>query len=120
MKKPPMSIVAVKNKYQVVIPQRLREELGINRGDLLEAKVERGKLTYTPKAVLDRKIPTGKAEREQFFQQLRAEAPEWLKGMWADSKRRGTDKLTMRQIDAEIAAARRERTSKKNIKSPAR
>ena len=44
-----MSIVTVKNKYQVVIPQALRQRLGINRGDVLEAKVERGRLTYTPK-----------------------------------------------------------------------
>ena len=37
-----------------------------------------------------------------------APAPKWLKEIWAESKRKGTDQLTMRQIDAEIAAARRE------------
>ena len=42
-----MSLVSVKNKFQVVIPQGLREPPGINRGDILEAKLERGKLTYT-------------------------------------------------------------------------
>jgi bifunctional DNA-binding transcriptional regulator/antitoxin component of YhaV-PrlF toxin-antitoxin module len=35
-----MPVVAVKNKYQGVIPQRLREELSIHRGDLLEATRE--------------------------------------------------------------------------------
>jgi len=49
-----MSIVTVKNKYQVVIPQRVREQLGISRGDVLEVKAERGKLTYIPKTVIDR------------------------------------------------------------------
>jgi len=112
-----MSLVSVKNKYQVVIPQQLRRQLGINRGDLLEAKVERGKLTYTPKLVLDR-LPSGAAEKQQFFRQFRQQAPDWLKDIWVASKRRGTDKLTMRQIDAEIAAARRDRAKKP--KKPAR
>jgi len=37
-----------------------------------------------------------------------APAPKWLADIQAASKRRGTDKLTMRQIDAEIAKARRQ------------
>jgi AbrB family looped-hinge helix DNA binding protein len=111
-----MAIVTVKNKYQVVIPQTVRKELGINPGDLLEAKVEGGKLTYTRKALIDR-IPTNKADRERFFKQLRVEAPAWLKEIWGASKRRGTDKLTMRQINAIIDAAREERPKKK-LKQP--
>jgi AbrB family looped-hinge helix DNA binding protein len=103
-----MPIVTVKNKYQVVIPQALRQKLGINCGDVLEAKVERGRLTYTPKAVIDR-IPAGRAEQERFFRKLRDQAPTWLKETWAASKRRGTDKLTERQIGAEISAVRRGR-----------
>jgi AbrB family looped-hinge helix DNA binding protein len=106
-----MAIVTVKNKYQIVIPQAIRKKLGITCGDVLEAKVERGRLTYTPKAVIDR-IPAGKAERARFFKQLRDKAPAWLEQIWATSKSRGTDKLTMRQINAEISAARRERTRK--------
>jgi AbrB family looped-hinge helix DNA binding protein len=101
-----MAIVTVKNKYQVVIPQAIREELGISRGDVLEAKVERGRLTYTPKTVIDR-IPAGRADRDKFFKKLSEQAPAWLKETWAASKRRGTDKLTMAQIDAEVAAVRR-------------
>src|SRR5438034_431196 len=82
-----MAIVTVKNKYQVVIPQAIREKLGIVRGDVLEAKVERSRLTYTPKTVIDR-IPVDKTERERFFKQLRDEAPDWLKETWVASKRR--------------------------------
>jgi AbrB family looped-hinge helix DNA binding protein len=51
-----MSIVTVKNKYQVVIPQRVRKQIGVAVGDILEAKVERGRITLTPKAVVDRAI----------------------------------------------------------------
>jgi AbrB family looped-hinge helix DNA binding protein len=112
-----MAIVTVQNKYQVVIPQAIREKLGISRGDVLEAKVERGRITYTPKSVIDR-IPAAKAQRERFLKKLREDAPAWLKETWAASKRRGTDKLTMREIDAEIAAVRRARTKK--INQPAR
>jgi len=48
-----MALVSVKNKYQVVIPQNVRRKIGINVGDLLEAKAERGKITFTPKSVVD-------------------------------------------------------------------
>lgn len=41
-----------------------------------------------------------------------APPPEWLKEIWAESKRKGLDKLTMREIDAEIAAYRREARKK--------
>jgi len=45
-----MSIVTVKNKFQVVIPQSVRDQVGINVGDLLEARVERGTDAISPKA----------------------------------------------------------------------
>jgi hypothetical protein len=35
--------------------------------------------------------------------------------MWADSKRHGTDKMTMREINAIIADARKERAAKQRI-----
>ena len=77
--------------------------------------MERGKLTYTPKTVLDR-VTANKAERRRFYKQIREQAPEWLKEIWAASKRRGTDKLTMKEINAEIAAHHREQGQKKKIK----
>lgn len=49
-----------------------------------------------------------------------APAPEWLTQIQAASKRRGTDKLTMRQIDAVIAEARRDTAPKKKSKPAAR
>jgi len=54
-----MNLVTVKDKYQVVIPQRLRKQLGVNVGDLLEVKVERGKITLTPQTVVDQSIAEG-------------------------------------------------------------
>ena len=43
------------------------------------------------------------------FVKTLAPAPDWLKEIQEDAKRKGLDKLTMSDIDAEIAAARRER-----------
>jgi len=49
-----MSLVTVKKKFQVVIPQDVREALDIGEGDILEAQVEEGRLVYIPKQVVDR------------------------------------------------------------------
>ncbi len=54
-----MSIVTVKNKYQIVIPRAVRERIGVAVGDILEAKVERGRITLTPKSLVDRAIAEG-------------------------------------------------------------
>jgi len=43
-----------------------------------------------------------------------------LKRIGEESKRKGTDKLSMREIDREIAAARRELRQKKLVKQPAK
>jgi prevent-host-death family protein len=49
-----------------------------------------------------------------------APTPDWLKEIGAEAKRKGLNKLTMRQIDAEIASARRERRQKAALTSPAK
>lgn len=54
-----MSIVAVKNKYHVVIPPEIRRQARVSIGDLLEAKVEEGKITLTPKTVIEEEIREG-------------------------------------------------------------
>jgi hypothetical protein len=43
------------------------------------------------------------------FVKTLAPPPDWLKDIQDDAKRKGLDKLTMADIDAEIAAARRDR-----------
>jgi AbrB family looped-hinge helix DNA binding protein len=57
-----MALVSVKNKYQVVIPRNVRKKIGLKVGDLLEAAVERGKITFTPKSVVDRGIAESLAD----------------------------------------------------------
>ncbi len=54
-----MDIVTVKSKFQIVIPQHVRELAHVEIGDLLEAGVENGKIVFTPKSLVDRHIAEG-------------------------------------------------------------
>ena len=54
-----MALVKVKTKYQVTLPNALRRQAGLNVGDVLEAKVEKGRITLTPKSLVDRAIAEG-------------------------------------------------------------
>ncbi|MGA9545003.1 MAG: AbrB/MazE/SpoVT family DNA-binding domain-containing protein [Candidatus Sulfotelmatobacter sp.] len=54
-----MELVTVKAKFQVVIPQSIRKRVRLDIGDLLEASFENGKITFTPKTVIDRHLAEG-------------------------------------------------------------
>jgi len=54
-----MTLIKIKEKFQVTLPAELREEVGLEIGDYLEANIEAGKITLTPKAVVDREIALG-------------------------------------------------------------
>jgi hypothetical protein len=49
------------------------------------------------------------SEDEQVSVRTLPASPEWFVSIQQDARKKGTDKLTMEEIDAEIAAARRER-----------
>jgi AbrB family looped-hinge helix DNA binding protein len=85
-----MPIVTVKNKYQIVIPQQLREQVGIAIGDILEAKAEKGRIIFQPKALVDRGI----AESIEEFKAGRAYGPfethkELLASLHKEAKKPG-------------------------------
>lgn len=118
-------MVKLQKKGQVVIPRSLREQLGVAEGDLLEVKVQGSQFLLTPQLVIGRDLVTGtkstpRQRRQGFLRQVKDSAPQALKDMWAESKRRGLDKLTMRQIDAIISEGRQERESRKKTKQPAK
>jgi AbrB family looped-hinge helix DNA binding protein len=48
------TIVKVQRKGQVTIPTRLRTQLGLVDGDLVEARALRGRIVLTPKLIVDR------------------------------------------------------------------
>ncbi len=60
-----MDIVTVKSKFQIVIPQHVREQAHSEIGDFLEAKVEDGKITFTPKSLIDRHLAEGLEDARQ-------------------------------------------------------
>ena len=47
-----------------------------------------------------------------------APTPAWLKAIGAEAKQKALNELTMEQIDAEIAAVRRERRQKRAVSHP--
>jgi len=51
-----MAVVKVKDKFQVTLPASLRKRAGVEIGDFLEARVERGRITLTPKSLVDRRL----------------------------------------------------------------
>ena len=51
-----MSLVKIKEKYQVTLPVLIRAAAGLAVGDLLEVKVKQGKITLTPKSAIDREL----------------------------------------------------------------
>ncbi|MBI2504237.1 MAG: AbrB/MazE/SpoVT family DNA-binding domain-containing protein [Candidatus Latescibacteria bacterium] len=51
-----MSLVKVKEKYQVTLPTEIRQKAGLAVGDLLEVEIEGTKITLTPKSVVDREV----------------------------------------------------------------
>ncbi len=44
---------------QVVIPKKLHDRLGLKAGDYLEVSLERDRLVFAPKALIDKRIAEG-------------------------------------------------------------
>ena len=66
-----MPVVKVKTKYQVTLPTSVRHRVGLKVGDLLDARVERGKITLTSKGV----ITPGMAEGLEDIKKGRVHGP---------------------------------------------
>ncbi|MCP5008254.1 MAG: AbrB/MazE/SpoVT family DNA-binding domain-containing protein [Planctomycetes bacterium] len=49
-----MSLVKVKNKFQITIPTKVRNEMHIKEGDFLEIKAKGETIVIKPKALVDR------------------------------------------------------------------
>ena len=94
-----MSLVRVKTNGQVTIPTRLRERAGLNVGDVLEAKLERGKITLTPKVLLERHVAESmeQIKKGQFYGPFDT-AGEMIESLHRHSKRvKGSRKRAARE-----------------------
>jgi bifunctional DNA-binding transcriptional regulator/antitoxin component of YhaV-PrlF toxin-antitoxin module len=54
-----MAVITVKDKSAVLIPPSVMRKARIKVGDRLDASVDRGKITLTPKSVVERGIEQG-------------------------------------------------------------
>jgi AbrB family looped-hinge helix DNA binding protein len=49
-----MSLVKVKEKYQVTIPSAIRDRLSLKVGDMLEIEIEADQIVLKPKIIVDK------------------------------------------------------------------
>src|SRR5216684_8842120 len=76
-------------------------------GEIMDRAVE-----HNERFVVERRgQPTVVIMSVQDFIRTAAPPPDWLETAWRGAKRRGLDKLASADIDAEIAAYRREKKS---------
>ena len=83
-----MALTKVGPKYQVPIPKEAREAVGLAVGDLVDATPTKDGVRLRPPAVIPKSA---------------------LAALQQQAKRSGTDKLSQREIEAEIAAVRQEK-----------
>ena len=111
------ALIKLQRKGQMVIPRSLREQVGVSEGALMEVTVvQGGRLLITPQVTLARALVAdpGKS-RKQLVQELSAV----VEGLRRAARDAGLAKLTMKEIDAEVAVTRRSQT-RKRAKQPVR
>jgi AbrB family looped-hinge helix DNA binding protein len=74
-----MSLVKVKTKSQVTIPDAIRQKLGVEVGDILEARIENGSIILRPKVIVDRDEYTP-AQRRRIDAELAKSVAEYKEG----------------------------------------
>ena len=92
-----MSLVTVKPKFQVTIPAKLRDQIDLHEGDLMEATIVEDGILLRPKEVVDRK-----AVADRIDSILRRTKPT------AEDAGRSEDEI-MEDTVADIAEARKQR-----------
>jgi bifunctional DNA-binding transcriptional regulator/antitoxin component of YhaV-PrlF toxin-antitoxin module len=91
----------------MVIPRSLRKEAGIAEGTLMKVDViEGGRFLLTPQLTIARNIFThGKTQgRKQALRELAQVVAE----LRQEAKEKGLDKMSKREINAAVAAVRRD------------
>jgi AbrB family looped-hinge helix DNA binding protein len=105
------ALIKLQRKGQMVIPRSLREQVGVSEGALMEVSVvEGGRLLITPQLTIDRAIVSDpKKSRKQALRDLSAV----VAGIRQEAKANRLDKLSMKQINAEVEAHRRKTDEKR-------
>jgi hypothetical protein len=90
----------------------LRTLVGVSDGDRLDVTLDQGRLIVTPDRPVIREPE--KKNRKRLLKKFAAA----LEDLRQDAERKGANKMPLRQINAEIAASRRERRQKEALKQP--
>ena len=67
--------VKLGSSRQVVIPKKLHDQLGLEPGDYLEVALERGKVVFTPKALVDKELDRRISKSMEDFKRGRYSGP---------------------------------------------
>ncbi|RLF00516.1 MAG: AbrB family transcriptional regulator [Thermoprotei archaeon] len=70
-------LVKVTRKGQVTIPKSMREALGIREGDLLEARLEEGRIVLSKPGIPEPGEPVGPEEYERIVGELERVRARW-------------------------------------------
>jgi AbrB family looped-hinge helix DNA binding protein len=110
-----MPISKLGQRRQVVIPKEVGDELGLQEGDFVEVTSAEGEVIIKPKKLVkseDVVIPGQKARTNVNIAMV-MKTPKSLATLQKQAKKSGADKLTLKEIEAEIAAVRRRKTQPK-------
>jgi AbrB family looped-hinge helix DNA binding protein len=110
------ALIKLQRKGQMVIPRSLREEAGVSEGTLMKVSVvDGGRFLLTPQFTIDRSIVDApRKNRKEMLKELSAAVAE----LRQDAKEKHIDKMPKREINAAVAAARRD--LRKTRKQPAK
>jgi len=64
-----MSLIQIREKAQITIPNRIRKELGIKKGDYLEIIKEDDKIVIIPKVLVDKVSVNLSAKGEEMLKE---------------------------------------------------
>ncbi len=111
------ALVKLQRKGQMVIPRSLREQAGVAEGTLMKVSIIRGsQFLLTPQITVDRPAV---GRRSKNGKEIFRELAEVVAELRREAKEKGIDKMTKRQINAAVAAARRDlkkTTTKRPVK----
>jgi Arc/MetJ-type ribon-helix-helix transcriptional regulator len=100
--------------YSITMPPEMAKQV-----ELLARKENRTMSELVREALRRYERPAVTLDLREYIRQI-APTPPALLAMQEDAKRKGTDKLTMAQIDREVAAVRRRQSGKKKTKQTMR
>lgn len=92
-----MPAVKIGVSRQVVIPKQIHDQLGLTPGDYLEVELQEGKVVFTPKTLVDKRIEKRLEEGLEDIKQGRVYGPfrsaqEMVRSLHGSKKPRKTRK----------------------------